>query len=240
MPEIKSDIPNALFVHIVRDGRDIAVSLRKMGEFRPIPWNRKAASLEATALYWRWMVETGRRHGQMFPNNYLEIQFEQLVSSPETVLEKLGQFLGKPLDYARIQSNKLGRLSESNSSFRGAGAAPTSSPINRWKTMLSAAEVGDLEALVGECLVSSGYALTTPEQGRKRRLRHVWKRTVYTGLLEAKLWVKRKTPAGRFSSVSALELADANGDAHHSEEHSNVEADKAEADSVTSDQASNP
>jgi hypothetical protein len=54
---IKRDIPNALFLHIIRDGRDIALSLKKMGGFAPLPWDRSQTdSLVATALYWEWMV----------------------------------------------------------------------------------------------------------------------------------------------------------------------------------------
>lgn len=34
---LKADLPDALFVHIIRDGRDVALSLMKMGEFRPFP-----------------------------------------------------------------------------------------------------------------------------------------------------------------------------------------------------------
>jgi len=50
---IKKDIPNALFVHIIRDGRDIALSLKKMAGFAPLPWDRSETnSLVATALYW--------------------------------------------------------------------------------------------------------------------------------------------------------------------------------------------
>jgi hypothetical protein len=43
---IKRDIPEALFIHIIRDGRDIALSLRKMGGFNPFPWSRRPRSLE--------------------------------------------------------------------------------------------------------------------------------------------------------------------------------------------------
>jgi hypothetical protein len=48
----KMDLPNALFVHIIRDGRDVDLSLEKMGGFNPMPWDRaKEESLVATALY---------------------------------------------------------------------------------------------------------------------------------------------------------------------------------------------
>lgn len=208
MKQIKADIPRALFVHIVRDGRDVALSLRKMGEYRPVPWNRKPASLEATAVYWRWMVETGRKQGRLFPNDYIEVRYEDLVTSPEGILQRLGQFLGQGLDYRRIQSNKLGRLTESNSSFRKSDDAVEMNPLNRWKRILSQEEISSLEALVGDCLRESGYELTVPEKNRTTRFGQAWMRSVYPAFLEAKLWLKTRTPAGRFSGLAALEITD--------------------------------
>jgi hypothetical protein len=35
------EIPEALFVHIIRDGCDFALSLRKLGDFNPFPWSRR-------------------------------------------------------------------------------------------------------------------------------------------------------------------------------------------------------
>lgn len=204
--KIKAEMPEALFVHIVRDGRDIALSLKKMGEFRPIPWNRRPASLEATALYWRWMVQTGRRNGRLYPDDYLEVRYEELVSAPQQTLQALGRFVGRELDYGQIQSNRLGRLQESNSSFRDSRGPAESNPIHRWKKLLSAEEVARIEALVGDCLQESGYELATPQ--RKLALRETWMRSVYPALLSAKLWLKTSTLAGRFSDLSALEVTE--------------------------------
>jgi hypothetical protein len=74
---LKAQIPNALFLHIIRDGRDIALSLKKMGGFAPLPWDRsETASLVATALYWEWMVRNGRAGGSTCPADYLEVTAE--------------------------------------------------------------------------------------------------------------------------------------------------------------------
>ena len=43
------EIPEALFVHIIRDGCDIALSLRKLGDFNPFPWSRRPAALPPVA-----------------------------------------------------------------------------------------------------------------------------------------------------------------------------------------------
>src|SRR5260370_17328605 len=84
---VKHDIPNALFVHIIRDGRDIALPLKKMGGFTSLPWDRaQTESLLATSLYWEWMVRQGRSHGRKFPADYIEIRDEDLITDPRETL----------------------------------------------------------------------------------------------------------------------------------------------------------
>jgi LPS sulfotransferase NodH len=203
---IKKDIPEALFVHIIRDGRDIALSLNKMDGFRPFPWDKKSRSFQETAIYWEWIVRTGQRYGRQIPADYIEIRYEELVSDPRRTLATLGEFLGHDLDYDRIQNAGLGRLSESNSSFREEETKQTAKPVNRWKEKLPREEVAALEALVGPCLQEFGYALTLPEAERKPSLRGRLLRIIYPALFSAKLWLKFHTPVGKLSNLSALEL----------------------------------
>src|SRR5579859_7602417 len=204
---VKRDLPDALFVHIIRDGRDIALSLKKMGGFTPLPWDRNPTdSLVATALYWEWMVQQGRAHGRMFPGDYIEIRYEDLMTNPHTTLAKLGGFIDHDLDYDRIQRAGLGRLSETNSSFREEGAKEKLHPLGRWKERLTHADVAAIEATVGECLQENGYELSLPDAERHRSLRHSWMREMYPAFLDSKLWLKQHTPVGRLADMSALEL----------------------------------
>src|SRR5271166_4675561 len=164
---VKRDIPNALFLHIIRDGRDIALSLKKMGGFSPLPWDRsEASSLVATALYWEWMVRSGREQGSRFPADYMEIHYEDLINQPREILQKLSSFLDHDLDYDRIQRVGLGRLSESNSSFREEIGEEQINPSGRWRERLSPTDVAAIEAAVGKCLEQTGYALSLPEAER--------------------------------------------------------------------------
>jgi hypothetical protein len=206
---VKRDIPNALFVHIIRDGRDIALSLKKMGGFTPLPWDRgQSDSLVATSLYWEWMVHQGRTHGRKFPADYIEIRYEDLITNPNETLGKLGSFLDHDLDYDRIQRAGLGRLSETNSSFREEGGQEKISPLGRWKERLTAGEVAAIEATVGDCLEENGYPLSLPASERRRGLRQSWMRGMYLSFLGGKLWAKLHTPIGRLANMSALELED--------------------------------
>ena len=207
---LKAEIPNALFLHIIRDGRDIALSLKKMGGFAPLPWDRAGtASLVATALYWEWMVRNGRHGGSKYPADYLEVHYEDLVGKPHETLQKLSAFLDHDLDYDRIQKAGLGRVSVSNSSFREEAANNGVNPMGRWKERLSRADVAAIEAAVGECLEQNGYALSLPEAERKAGAREWAKRAVYRNFLNTKMWLKLNTPAGRMVSLSVLQLEDA-------------------------------
>jgi Sulfotransferase family len=205
---IKADIPGALFVHIIRDGRDIALSLRKMQGFTPFPWNRKSRGLRETALYWEWMVRKGRYYGRRIPGDYIEIRYEDLVCEPRRTLAALGQFLDHELDYDRIQNTRLGRLVESNSSFRQEEGEALRNPVYRWKQRLAHHEVVAIEAVVGKCLQEVGYPLTTSERERKCGLREEWLRAFYPNFLDTKLWFKIRTPAGKLTNLSTLELLD--------------------------------
>jgi Sulfotransferase family len=206
---VKRDIPEALFIHIIRDGRDIALSLKTMGGFQPLPWDRGNRSLPATAAYWRWMVRRGRKCGRTLPNDYVEVRYEDLVWNPRQTLSTLSDFLDHDLDYDRIQGASLGRLRESNSSFRGMAGEEQVSPVQRWKQRLRPEEVARIEALVGDCLVENGYELATPESDRRSGWQEGWMRLVYDTFLSSKLWLKIETPVGRLANLEALELADA-------------------------------
>lgn len=206
---VKRDIPEALFVHIIRDGRDIALSLKAMGGFRPLPWDRSGRrSLLATAAYWQWMVCRGREYGRAIPDDYIEIRYEDLVGDPSGTLAKLGAFLDHELDHETIRRTSLGRLRESNSSFRGMHGEEQVSPVQRWKQRISEQEIARLEALVGGCLEECGYELHTPEAERRAGLGEKAMLGTYNAFLSTKLWLKIETPVGRFANMEALELTD--------------------------------
>lgn len=200
--QIKAEIPNALFIHIVRDGRDVALSLQKMGGFRPFPWDRRQLGLAATAAYWSWMVKHGRTAGQQIPADYLEIHYEELVSDPEPVIRKLANFLEHDLNSDRIQRTALGRISEPNSSF--AEEVTASQTINRWKERLTAEQIVNIECAVGDTLQECGYTLSARASERAGGLKRLWMRSFYSTFLGSKLFLKTRTPLGRFSNLEPL------------------------------------
>jgi hypothetical protein len=209
MPAIKREIPNALFVHVVRDGRDAALSMRKQHLVNPRLWPRKRA-LFAWALLWQWTVRKGRRYGQRFPSDYIEVRYEELVQQPAKTLTTLGEFLDHDLDYGRIQRNAIGRLVAPNTVWEEESRTGTFSPVNRWKTKLSAREISAMEALIGDGLQEFAYPLTTQRNGSAGRDPMLdFMRIVYPRYFEMKLFLQSKTLAGRLAKGTRLELTQA-------------------------------
>ena len=101
LPLIKKLLPDALIVHIIRDGRDVAVSLDRIGWIKPFSWDRKRRVL-APAIFWKWIVSKGRRHGRSMGGDYLEVHYEDVVEKPRETLARIGTFIDHDLDYDRI------------------------------------------------------------------------------------------------------------------------------------------
>jgi len=192
LPRIKETIPDALIVHIIRDGRDVALSLEKQNWIKPLPWDRNRP-LIAGAAYWDWIVRKGRRDGRELGNHYCEVRFEDLIGNPRVVLSRLSGFIEHDLDYDRIQKSGIGSVSEPNTSF-SPGAEGSFNPIGRWRESLSEEELARLEGMIGDTLNELGYPLATTTQmsADLQGLRNRYRR-----YFDLKHWLKSQTPAGR-------------------------------------------
>ncbi len=204
MRAIKRQIPNALFIHVIRDGRDVAHALHTKGFIRPFPWDRQHRLL-VSALHWRWKVRSGRRSRHELGEDYVEIRFEDLVLKPQQTLAQVGEFIGLPLDYGQIQNSQLGVLSAPNTSFPAELRAGNFDPVQRWKKLLSPEEVQQLESLIGDELEELGYPLSAPRSSKNDvRLRML--RATYPPFYSLKEWSRLRTPLGRFVNTGRLML----------------------------------
>jgi hypothetical protein len=209
LPLIKKLFPEALIVHIIRDGRDVTVSLNRIGWIKPLPWDKKR-SLLAPALFWRWIVNKGRKYGHRMAGDYMEIHYEDVVRKPRETLARLGAFIDHDLNYERIQQNPLESLRNPNSSFRGDGEKVESNPIERWKTVLSKDEIAQLESLLAGLLRETGYELqSTPDDIRRSRTLAVrFMSFLYPVYFDLKLWLKTYTPLAGMGEIRRMGISD--------------------------------
>lgn len=209
IPTIKRQIPDALFIHVIRDGRDVACALDRREFIRPFRWDR-SYRLYISAVHWMWKVQTGRRYGQAIGSDYMEVRFEDLVLHPEAALARVSAFIGENLNYEVIRKAKIGAISIPNTSFTEEWKSGSFSPVGRWKRQLSDDQVTRLEGLVGELLVALGYPLSRAESARTEntalglRLRAM--RAMYPSFYRLKEWLKTATPLGRFVNMNRLHI----------------------------------
>jgi hypothetical protein len=194
VPAIKKAFPDALIIHSIRDGRDVALSMDKLHWLSPFPWD-KQHSLMVHGLYWEWIVRNGRNDGRAHKDDYLEVRFEDLVGHPNETLAGIGRFIEHELDYDRIRKVGLGSVNSPNTSFRAEVSGGQFSPIGRWKESFTPEQVKMFEGLVGQFLKELGYPLSTPEISQPVGLKAM--RALYQSIYSCKLWLKSKTPLGR-------------------------------------------
>jgi hypothetical protein len=207
LPLIKRLFPDALIIHIVRDGRDVAVSLDRIGWIKPFSWDRNRRVL-APALFWKWIVGKGRRYGSRMGADYLEVHYEDVVEKPRESLSRIGAFIDHDLDYDRIQQNAQGSMVDPNSSFRGDGQEKESNPVERWKTVLSADEVEKMESLIGDQLQEMGYLPVTPAEKKHRSFAVSLMGFLYPIYFDVKLWLKTYTPLASVASIGRMGVSD--------------------------------
>jgi Sulfotransferase family len=144
--------PEAVFVHVVRDGRDVASSFRELG------W---ADSVEQAALHWRLRVRRGRRAGRALAHGrYHELRYEDLVGDPEGQLRQLCVAIELPFSTAMVDSaaraDDVIRTTRHPDYHRRLADPPTPG-LRDWRKELREEEVARFELLAGGTLVEFGY-----------------------------------------------------------------------------------
>jgi len=90
--ELLLDIyPDAKVIHIIRDGRDVYLSLKKIEE-------PSAASIAVASLEWRIKLSLIRRVIIKHPHRTVELKYEELLNNPAQNLKKVCDFIGVPFE----------------------------------------------------------------------------------------------------------------------------------------------
>jgi hypothetical protein len=189
LPLIKKLIPDALVIHIIRDGRDVALSLSRVRYLRPFP-GQKRPSVLAAGVYWDWIVQRGREYGKALGADYLEIHFEDLVASPQQTLDQVGAFVEQALDYQKIRRIGYGSVNRPNTSFSTEHASGSFNPVGRWKAGLPPEQLARLEGIIGKSLQELGYAPAFGSGAPAMTAEMRSTRLLYRSYFQSKLWLK--------------------------------------------------
>jgi len=158
--------PHARFVHLIRDGRDVALSMmnwpkvqhKKPGTFAT--W--KDDPVSTAALWWELNVRRGREAGESLgPELYCEMQYEHLVAHPEQESAALCAFLGLPYDESMLHFHEAFVNTDAHLGARH-DWQPITPSLRDWGTQMLAEDIELFEAAVGDLLDELGYARAFP------------------------------------------------------------------------------
>jgi hypothetical protein len=166
---IEQVLPEAHFVHIIRDGRDVAMSLRDL-------WFSPGRDMATLAQHWVRDVTTGREQGRK-SGKYLEVRYEDLVADTRQVLMDVCEFVELSYHPAmeKYYERTPSRMKEHKARVRMDGSVvvseeqrrqqqrltfqpPDSSRAFNWRTSMTSEDRSAFEAVAGALLQELGYS----------------------------------------------------------------------------------
>jgi hypothetical protein len=170
MTALHAALPESHFVHVIRDGRDVALSV--------IPLWFGPDSVEEAARHWSTRIAAARRQAREL-DAYTEVRYEDLVADSETTLKRVCDAIDLSwnpamLEYRRRAPGRLGEIAR-DMTWRDGSVIPAAARtgiheltvgpprtdrIGRWRTQMTAADRLVFERIAGELLSELGYDLT--------------------------------------------------------------------------------
>jgi hypothetical protein len=103
--EIKIIFPKSIFIHIIRDGRDVASSYVRKG------WARSSFEL-ALKIWHQRVIHTRSLCKEYAADSYIEVSFSSLVEGPEGVIRGLCVFIELEFEPVLLSLFSKGRANE--------------------------------------------------------------------------------------------------------------------------------
>jgi hypothetical protein len=170
MPALATMFPEARFVHIVRDGRDVALSA---AAFAGRPGDPIGLGID-----WRRRVAAGRAAGRLLGDGrYHELRYEHLVTDPATTVRSLCRYLDVDFepDMLRVPERHVRAPAKLQANPRHARLAEPIAPSQRsWRTDMERADVERFEAAAGDLLEELGYERGAPHPSLTARIAARW------------------------------------------------------------------
>ncbi|OLD98664.1 MAG: hypothetical protein AUG91_08655 [Actinobacteria bacterium 13_1_20CM_4_69_9] len=187
--------PDALFVHLIRDGRDAALSFLAMPRgIVTETWMHPRTPAEF-ACQWRTEVAAARRLGGRVGRRYLELRYEDLVADADAALRTVCAFAG--LEYEPAMLDYAGNVDVSAKPHQQRLEQPPSKGVRDWRTQMPAAGVSAFEHIAGDLLGDLGYETSrSPDvAGRAQRAWYDTRAVAWRGasfaLRRSFLWRRR-------------------------------------------------
>lgn len=145
--------PDACFVHLVRDGRDVFHSWRKMDVTK--------SNVAAIALDWNYkLYRINHSFAQLPAHRHITIRYEDLLASPEATIRQLCSYLDISFEPSMLDYHRTSRYYIGEHHSKLIFQSIDSTNRNKWRTTLSPQEIRIFEMLCRHNLRHYGYELS--------------------------------------------------------------------------------
>jgi hypothetical protein len=169
LPLLERLFPDTQYVHLIRDGRDAALSFLQMPEGTFTRTWSHPTTAQHFACLWRREVGDARALGRRIGlRRYHEVRYEDLVADPEAVLRGICVFAEIPFEPAML--DYAGAVDVSAKPHQQRLLAPLTPGARSWRDDMSAEDVVEFDAVAGTLLRDLGYDVTTATSGRGARV----------------------------------------------------------------------
>lgn len=190
--------PGAQYVHILRDGRNAALSFVGMRRRPRFNWARPRG-LGAFACQWDYEVRAARRFGSTTADGrYLELRYEDLVAAPEPRLREVCAFLGLAFEPTMLEYYR--GVDQSTLQDHPRLAQPPTESVREWRKQMAPDDLERFEAIAGGLLAELGYLRAQPVPSPAARARAALERASFRARLASwrtALVAVRRSPAWR-------------------------------------------
>lgn len=152
IPKILEWWPNAQIIHLIRDGRDVALSILERSHDFGI------YNFYIAAEQWQKYAETGRKLGKDIPpEQYLELRYEEILEDQAAAIRRVCEFLDETYSEELLNFKKASI----------AGKTPfLQKPIQKnnqakWKSAMNWRQLCVFESVASNSLQSFGYDTKT-------------------------------------------------------------------------------
>jgi hypothetical protein len=147
---IRRHYPDAPIVRIVRDPRNVALSMLK------VPWGPR--SYAAAILLWQHFDEASARFFAT-DRRTLTLRFEDLVRDPEVEVHRLCRFIGEEFEPGMLDTSRsLAQVNRTQEPWKQKVGEPIDSArVGVWHRETTAEQQVQAEAIVGDRLRAYGY-----------------------------------------------------------------------------------
>ena len=160
LPLLERLFPDALWVHLVRDGRDAALSFLELPEgFSGKTWAQPRTTAQFAAR-WRTEILSARKLGEHVGGRYLELRYEDLVAEPERELRRVCEHASLPWEPALLDHTGVSKVAEMPE-HRNIAQPPTPG-LRDWRSQMSREDALGFEQVAGDVLRGCDYELLEP------------------------------------------------------------------------------